>query len=124
MLLHLKLLLIEQSVIVVAGTETEGDTLIDKLKKDAEFKVFDQKFKQLNLEVDSLEKKIWELKMRKFDKDRRGYKSGRVYNWTFDKQRPKKVSWASDYSNMETTDGDNSAGTLADRGPSHRIQLQ
>lgn len=108
----LMLLVIEQSIATVEITNTEIDTLQDTLRAKYQPNDFDEKLKQLEMEVNNFEKKTRETKLRKFERDKRDFNNSRVYNWTFTDKVKKRVTWAD--SDLETTDGDDSAGTSAD----------
>lgn len=119
----LMLLVIEQSMAVVENTTGEIETLTENLKGKTETNEFDDKRKQLTSELESLEKKLKDTKIRKLERDKNDYKTKRVYNWTFNKlTQKKKVTWGeSTYSDFETTDeGEDSASTSADESSFQR----
>lgn len=63
-----------------------------------------------------------EVKLKKMERDRKDYKNTKIYNWTFEKPKKKRVTWAkSTFPDFDMTDdGEESSGTSADKGTSQR----
>lgn len=60
------------------------------------------------------------LKLQKFWRNSRDYNTDNIYTFSsFSRTRPKRVTWAeSTYSDIDTTDGDDSTGASVDEGSS------
>lgn len=116
----LMLLIIEHSMSTVASTTSDIDTLLDNLKSQAELEPFEEKLRQLQIDLDNFKKNMKETKLRKFERDRKDYKNARVYNWTYERKNRKRVTWGENsYSDIETTD-EESTEASADEGPLRR----
>lgn len=118
----LTLLIMEQSIAIASENDTEIDTLKARLESENDKDTFESKFKKLQEEVSLLEKNIRELKMRKFRRDQRDYNNQNVYTFNLTPLvKTKRVTWGDmTYTDIDSTEGEDSAGTSADEGTSMR----
>lgn len=101
----LMLLVIEQSMATVETMAAETDTLQDSLKNKKQPKEYEDKLKQLEIDLDNFEKKMrYEVKIHKFERGKKDYSNSKVYNWTYREKTRKRVTSAD--SELKTTDGD------------------
>lgn len=122
----LMLLLIEESLTETNKLTQEIVTLEENLKKSSnEIETFDKNLKDLKNKISGFENKIRETKIKKLQRDGRDYLQNQVYKWL---ERPrsnvktKRVTWADNRSDFDSSSTDESANSSAEEGSSYNFR--
>lgn len=124
----LMLLIIQTSKQECEKIQTEVDAFEQTLKNSCPPAAFDNQMEKLESSVRTSENKLKELKIKKFKRDLRDYSQGRVYRWWSKPTIPKKrVSWADpieSFSDLDTTEGEDTGTTAADKGRGYQDRMK
>lgn len=118
----LMILIIEKSKEETANLKEEITKMQEEFKTTCTTEVYDKKIQELESSLREFTAKTKEIKLKKFQRDRKDYSQNRVYNWLFEK---KKVSWADPiqaFSDQDTSDVDTSDGSGDEAGPSRGLR--